>query len=420
MNGTFLSGVTGTQTSLQPTPSAAVAARRARQVAKGLRGLWRSGLVARPNLDRLRMEAARVADATTAGPWLHAFNRLIDSLQDEAQLNEVGLTFAFVQLSRLLKQRERAARLWNFHPEIAQVPIERPIVVVGPMRSGTTRLQRLLGCDPQLNHTRFFEVTSPLPGMVDWRVAQSWGQLQLLHFLNPEFQSVHPTSARAVEEVFGLLSFSFYGAQFEAQWRIPSFARYWEGQDRTWVYQEFRHLLQTIAWHRQAAPVPWVLKAPQFMEDLQPLLAVFPDARLVCLRRDPAEIVTSSASLVWHQMRLQSDTADQHWIGAEWLRKTVLRDGSCAQARAAGPEIPQFDVEFGAVNADWRREMRRIYGFLDLELTPAVEQRMERYLLEAENSGFRHHRYRPADFGLDPQAIRAALVTADRPFAAAT
>src|SRR5690606_14159517 len=98
----------------------------------------------------------------------------------------------------------------------------------------------------------------------------------------------HPTSATAVEEAYGLLSLSFYGAHFEAQWRVPGFTRWWEGEDRGAVYRDFRRFLQTLAWRRGGPARPWVLKAPQLMEDLDALLAVFPDARLICLQR-PAE-----------------------------------------------------------------------------------------------------------------------------------
>ena len=53
---------------------------------------------------------------------------------------------------------------------------------------------------------------------------------------------MHPTGAMAVEEAFGLHSFSFYGAQIEAQWRVPGFARHCEAQDKRWVYAEFAQL----------------------------------------------------------------------------------------------------------------------------------------------------------------------------------
>lgn len=382
---------------------------RAGFVAAALRRAWRSGWLPRPDLDRLRQRAAQFDG--DAG-WRAALDRLIESLRTEAELNEVGLTFAYVQISRLLEQRRRAHALWRERPEIAGFPVPRPVVVLGHMRSGTTRLQRLLGCDPRLNHTHFYEVTTPLPSRPDWRLLESWAQLRLIDALNPEIHTVHPSSPRAVEEVFGLLAVSFYGAQFEAQWRVPGFARWWEGQDRTWVYRELRHLIQTIGWQRGAAEAPWVLKAPQFMEDLDALLAVFPDARLVCLRREPDAVVASTASLVCHQMQVQSDAVDPCWIGQEWLRKTARREALCAQVRAERTDVPQLDVDFAAVGDDWRGEMRRVYDFLGMAFTPAVEQRMARYLHEAEDSGFRRHRYRSADFGLEREEVRRALAAA--------
>lgn len=382
---------------------------RASGVAAALRRAWHTGWLPRPDLDRLK---AKAAELEGEGAWREALDCLIESLRSEARLNEVGLTFAYVQIARLLEQRRRAQELWRERPDIAAVPVTRPIVVLGHMRSGTTRLQRLLGCDPRLNHTRFYEVTSPLPPQPDWRLLESWAQLRLIDFLNPEIHRVHPSSPRAVEEVFGLLAVSFYGAQFEAQWRVPGFARWWEGQDRSWVYSELRHLIQTIAWQRGAAPAPWVLKAPQFMEDLDALLAAFPDARLLCLSREPDAVVASTASLVCHQMQVQSDAVDPCWIGQEWLRKTARREALCAQVRAERGDVPQLDVDFAAVSDDWRGEMRRVYDFLGIPFTPAIEQRMARYLHEAEGSGFRRHSYRSADFGLEREEVRRAVAAA--------
>ena len=53
------------------------------------------------------------------------------------------------------------------------------------------------------------------------------------------------------------------------------------------------------------------MKAPQFIEDPELLLGAFPDARLIWLERGSADVVASSASLVWNQMLVQSDAADK-------------------------------------------------------------------------------------------------------------
>jgi hypothetical protein len=386
---------------------------RPRRLGALLSKAWERRLLPRPDLEEVSAKAAMLEEspgAEPAAPWRVGLERLIPSLAQEARLNEVGLTFAYVQLNGLLRQRQLAWELWKSEPSILAVPVASPVIVLGHMRSGTTRLQRLLGCDPRLNHTRFYEVMHPAPpaGRV-LRISRSWAELELLNFLNPALRAVHPTSAMAVEEVFGLLSFSFYGAQLEAQWRVPGFARYWEGESRIGVYRELKRLVQTIAWARGGTAKPWVLKAPQFMEDLDALLEAFPDARLICLHRDAAEVVGSSASLVWNQMRIQSDAADRGWIGAEWLYKTARRTRICAAVRKARPEVPQIDVSFEDMNRDWRGEMRRIYAFLNLELTPEVERNMETYLRKAARSGYRRHSYRLEDFGLAADRVRNAV-----------
>lgn len=373
---------------------------------------WKRGLFTRPDLGEIRIRAAGIAQKHGESSWLGPLERLIDSLEREAALNPLGLTFAYVQISRLLTQRERAYSLWQTHPEIAEQPVERPIIVLGHMRSGTTRLQRLLGCDARLNHTRFFEITHPVASGPDLRVLQSWLELKVLDWLNPSLQTIHPTAARDVEEVFGLFAPSFYGAQFEAQWRVPSFTRFWEERSRIDVYRDFKLLLQTIAWQRGASSAPFVLKAPQFMEDLADLLAVFPDARLVCVTREPAESVASTASLVWNQMRVQSDEASPHWIGSEWLRKIARREAACAKDRAAHSEVPQIDTTFAAMNADWRQEISRVYDFLELDLTTNVEAGMAGYLKKAKAGGYRNHRYQAGDFGLTPEIMRGVALPA--------
>jgi hypothetical protein len=123
-------------------------------------------------------------------------------------------------------------------------------------------------------------------------------------------------------------------------------------------------------------------------------METFPDARPILIERDAAEVVPSSASLVWSQMRIQSDRADKTWVGREWLRKTRLRAERC---RAALPSSC-LRVGYEAMSRDWRGEMARIYDHLGLDLTPEVERRMADYLAGARAHG--GHRYTLEEFGL--------------------
>jgi hypothetical protein len=385
-------------------------------MARGLDSCWRIGVASRPPLDPQTMIDSAVRaerlDDFGGDHWRAPFAILIDALQREAALNPIGQTLAFGQLVKVLRERLRAHALWRAHPEILERPVVAPIIVLGSMRSGTTRIQRLLACDDRFAHTRLYESLSPVPEggsrSLDLRPVKASAGLTFLHTLNPALAAVHPSSALAPEEEFGLFSFAFSGAQFQAQWRTPSFARWWEAADALPIYREFRQLLQTIGWARGQRPdAPWLLKAPQFMEELDALLQVFPDARLLCLGRDAVDVVGSGCSLVWQQQRIQSDVADRHWIGGEWLGKTVRRVETARTVRRARPDVPQLDIAYAAVDRDWRREIARIYAFLGLDLPSATEQRMERYLRGSR--AHRGHRYRLEEFGLNPADVRRAL-----------
>lgn len=379
---------------------------------------WDKGWLSRPSLEPAALLAKARAktgldDAGTDDGWRERLDLLTHALHAEAALSPLGLTIAHGQLVAALANRMRAHALWRRHPEIADQPITAPIIVLGQMRSGSTRMQRLLACDPRFGHTRFFESWNPLPagtaGLPDDRRLRGWFALRCAGLLNPEFDAIHPTATGAPDEETGLHNISIFGAAFEAQWRIPSFARAGEAMDTVPVYEEFRRLLRTIAWLRRGERArPWVLKMPQLTQDLGAVLRVFPDARLVCLERAPAALVASSASLAHSQMRVQSDRTDPRWIGREWLRKVALRRRRMGEA-LAGADVPRVHVAFDDMDRDWRGEMGRVYRMLGLPLTAEVEARMARYLARPGHRRLAGHRYALADYGLTALEVEAAM-----------
>src|SRR5690606_10136663 len=137
----------------------------------------------------------------------------------------------------------------------------------------------------------------------------------MLKACNPHLGRIHPTSPLAAEEEFGLHAFSFHGAMFEAQWHVPRFASWCERPKLGEVYKEFYKLVQTVRWRQRAQHTsPQLLKAPQFMQELDDVLGVFPDARILWIQRELGEVLPSGASLVWNQQRIQSWYADPRRI----------------------------------------------------------------------------------------------------------
>ncbi|MET0269620.1 MAG: sulfotransferase [Sphingomonas sp.] len=378
---------------------------------------WARGWAARPSLDPealIRIAADRtgaVPDRDAIG-WRMRLDRLCADLEQHARLTDLGRTIAHGQLVSALSGRFRAHALWRRQPDIAERPLSAPIIVVGQMRSGTTRMQRLLACDPRLTFTRFYESWNPIPAgrpyaRMDARKVRGWMGLACARLLNPGFDAIHPTAWHAPDEEIGLHSLSIFGSAFEAQWRVPGFTAAVENDECTPVYREFKHLLQTLAWLRgDATDRPWVLKVPQFSQDLPALLRVFPDARLVCLHRDPPAVVASSASLVFNQMALQSHHVDPGWIGREWSRKVRLRQERTAAARATA-DVPQVEVRYDDVTQDWSRQIERVYAMLRLPLDDTVRTTMGGYIRASCPTRRTAHAYDPQRFGLAAPAPRA-------------
>lgn len=339
--------------------------------------------------------------------FLSALRALLPAMREEAHLNPLGRVIGHGSLLKVLKERAWATRLFKEHPEIDARPLAPPVIIVGPMRSGTTRIQRLLAQDRRFAHLKLWEAMCPAPwprsrrGRSDPRAAYVKRGLGFLNWINPQIAASHPTGAHEPDEELGLLEASFWGAQIEAQRRIPSYARWAETADARPAYAYMARLLKLIGWWRGEDPgKPWLLKTPEHMQNLDVLLDTFPGARIIFTHREPTRVVASSASLAWNQMVVQTDALDPHWVGAEWLHKTAWRIDRVEEVRATST-FPAIDITFDELDQDWRAAVRRIYSFLGMALPGDVGDAMHAYMQrEAKTGRHREHRYILEDFGL--------------------
>ena len=350
-------------------------------------------------------------------PWFEApFATLLDSIREEASLNRAGEFAARLQFNKVLCDRLTAIEWFKQHPEILERSIKRPVVIVGPMRSGTSRLHRLLASDHRFSHMRSFETISPVPrpGFEDvlagrerdFRPTLAKRIMRVARLANPRTLSIHPTGPFEPEEELGLLVNSMYGMKHEAQWRVPTYGRWCERIDATPAYRHMADLLRLIGWSQQVSEIrPWILKTPQHMLDLPALLEVFPDARIIFTHRDPKKIVGSAASLAWNQTAIYSDDVTPYEVGREWQRKSVLQVERMLAARSLVPAERRIDVGYDAMDRDWRGTMERIYAFLDLDMGPAVPA-MERYLDRARGLKRQPHTYSLDQFGISEDEVR--------------
>lgn len=349
---------------------------------------WAAGIADCPSLDPDALWAKAVRNAPAAGEsggrsaedvadFRLRLQLLCQSLDEEAALNSLGRTLAHGQLVRVVRQRLQLGAYWRKRPELMSASLAAPILVIGQMRGGTTRIHRLLAADPQFAATRFCDSWNPVPERPDRRPLRTLLALGGARILNPWVNAIHPFGAVRPDEELGWLSAALHHPAYEAQWRIPDFVAFSEASNSAPIYREFARILATDAAHHANTYRPRIMKVPQFAEDLSALLGQFPNARLVVARRDTNDVLASTVSLVANQMTIQSDRTDAQWIEGEWRRKIALRERRMTDALAsfAGPVA---ELDYKALDADWEKEIAKAYRKLGLTMSSDALKAMRR------------------------------------------
>lgn len=385
-----------------PRPHLLARGKRAAQANDFLGKAWGRGWLPPPNLEPDALWAlaaksfgARAEIAEYAGrseediaDFRERLSRLCASVLAEADLNPLGQTMAFGQLMRAVKNRLALGDLWAKRPALLETALAPPIIVIGHMRSGTTRIHKLLAADPAHSHTRYCDAYHPVPARAGMNRAKAAVELAMLGVLNPWMQSIHPMAPTEVEEELAWISAALHHSIYESQWRIPAYSAWSEARDAAPIYREFYRMFQTDAASRGNAARPRVLKVPAFAEDLAILLRLFPDARLVLASREHDAVLKSAVSLAANQMAVQSDSCDLAQIEALWQHKISLREARLATA-LEGWRGPVARLDFEDLNADWEGAMAQCYRDLGLALTPEALSAMRRMM--AASKGGQHH-----------------------------
>jgi Sulfotransferase family len=340
---------------------------------------------------------------------------LLKAYETEAKLTLIGRLAVRRNTLQLLTNRLRLVEDRKRYPAIAQQDIRQPLFIVGLPRTGSTLLHNLLAQDPGNRVPLCWEAMFPSPPPArasradDPRIAATQKLLDRFDRLAPHFKIIHPTSACSPMECVAIMSHTFASPQFQSMYSVPSYQRWLTYQDWRPVYEFHRQFLQHLQWRCPAER--WVLKTPSHLFALEALLAVYPDARIIQMHRHPLQVVASVASLDAVLRRAFSHRVNLKEIGAEALQQWAYGVESAMQVRHGDHAAPGrfFDAYYTDLVREPISTVRRIYAHFGLRFTDELETRMRRFLAEHPKDEYGVHRYSPAQFGLDPDAVATAF-----------
>lgn len=334
---------------------------------------------------------------------------LCESLTHEAKLSEIGALAVPAQIVGTLANRLKVVDHARTHDTSGE-SIERPVFVIGLFRAGTTLLSNLLDCDPRNRSLLTWEAgdsvppSTPADHRAGERVELNRLAQAMLDGMNPGFKAIHHEEPEGPTECITLLAADFKALLWESVANVPSYGEWLLAADQVSAYRHHRRTLQVL----QSGGVRgrWTLKTPHHALALDALTAVYPDARLVYLHRDPVEVAASAFSLITSLSGTFSDADHRDYIVSRWTDVLVACTERVESFRTARPDVPLHDMRYADLVADPLAEVRSLYAFLGEELSELAAGAMREHLVTHPKGQFGKHRYDVSDFGVSADALR--------------
>jgi hypothetical protein len=374
-------------------------------------GMFRRDLSA----DEMVLAACRRSGSDDFGEtdFLGPMQTFVDACMKEADLSLIGRMATRWDTLRFLTNLLRLRAAERADPTILDEPIEAPVLFAGLPRSGTTFLHRLMMEDAQVAAPLVWQTIYPYPTRADrvhdGRVARVVSQLKAFERLAPEFRDLHPLEATSPQECSEITAHVFRSLRFDSNYHIPSYRSWLDGEGHEPAYRFHKRFLQHLQHQRPAgAPVPrWVVKCPDHLFALDAIRAVYPDARLVFVHRDPVKVLLSVAKLTEVLRDPFTRTVDREAIGrqesARWFEGTAHM---MAAGETGGFIDPICHVHYLDLIADPLATVQSVYGHLGMTMNAATAERIEAYVKARPRGGYGPRNYRFADHGLDARVER--------------
>jgi hypothetical protein len=373
------------------------------------------------DVDRVMKLAERTTGLSDwgGGGFEQRLRATVDGL-NEANLNTTGLFGARYELNWHLANKLRIVDFVKRHPELDDIHIERPVVITGFFRTGTTFLHNVLAADPNNRVARAWELSYPLGrlgdplGDVAWRRAQAKFTFGFNQAAIPDQGVAHHVTADSYEECFFLLENEMAVLTFWVGFAAYQYAHDMLDWDMTESYESHKTQLKILTAQRSAER--WVLKCPWHIWNMDALMAVYPDAQLIFTHRDIAKALASHCSLAAKMASKLNRSLDVNELGRFWLDYAKIGLDRAMEARKTIPEAQLFDVRLRDMMADPMTKLREIYSHFDLEFTDETARLLQERIDEKPTSQEGEHEYAIEDFGLTNEEVRETLKTYNERF----
>jgi hypothetical protein len=337
--------------------------------------------------------------------YQEALEVLANSLTKEADLTDAGSWAIFSGLVNNLVQRANVAEMIKSYPQIQEIPIKNPIFITELPRRGTTLLHNLLAQDSAHRTFKLWELLSPFIANNinnNWEEKQiNWIELWLNDFYqkHDNFASIHSMKAMSPHECTWLFRNSFATNDFCCNYYIPSYHTWLAKQNMISSYNFYKLQLQLLLWRKPGNIL--VLKAPTHIRNLNALFTIFPDAKVICLHREPTECVPSFCSMINKRHKVYCKQKSPKLIGKYCLDMLQTSLESMIEFRSKNNNNCKFiDINYDKLVHNSITTINHLYEQLKLNFDKQTETAMDKWLCDNPKDKYGKHSYNLEEFGL--------------------
>jgi hypothetical protein len=317
--------------------------------------------------------------------WREGLRLLVESCESAPGVNPAGCEFVYGQFVAALWNRLRVVDHVKRHPEVLDEQVERPLVVLGLPRTGTSLASYLLDQDPLRRSLLTWEAEDSVPPSTadtlrtDPRCLKKKAELDVLAegLKAANIPLVHWDEADGPTECVFVQNQDFKAYLWEAFMPTPLYAEWLLQTDMSSAYAYERMVLQVL---QSRAPGTWSLKMPSHAVHIETLLATYPDVRIVWAHRDPFKSTASFLRLNYLSRAATGANIDVGVTVANVLRQLKEHvDRPLATRRRIG-DGRFFDLHYADLVRDPVAVMQSLYDWAGDDLSASTEQAMLAWL----------------------------------------
>jgi len=310
---------------------------------------------------------------------------LMQSVSNDEGLAGIGKLGIFNDQVRYAENRLKFERFKKKFPEYNEEVISKPIIIIGLPRSGTTHLLNLIASDSRLKSIPYWQSLRPfheklidLNNEEDSRQEVAFEEYKSFLETMPLLKSMHDMHPNHIHEEIELqaMDFSTYLPEWLAY--VPEWRDYYLTHDQRNHYEYLKDVLKAMQFIK--GPKKWVLKSPQHLEQILPLLRTFPDATFAITYRDPLSVVLSTATMLSYGDRVRRYQVDPKSNFNYWHdRIKTLLERFTADYKLI-PLDQKSDVFFHDLIKDNIKSVKDIYSKNSFKFNALANGEIEEYI----------------------------------------